>query len=119
MQRHSGSKPVPAPAVQAPPAKFPPGDVLYGARAIALWLFPDEDPDQTRRRVYHLWAYYDQENEEKKDKKNATEPEASEDPAAAKRSEARKQEREFAGFFKLKGALCLSKSKWLAFHGLA
>ncbi len=27
--------------------------------------------------------------------------------------------KERAGFFKLKGALCLSKSQWLAFHGLA
>jgi len=27
--------------------------------------------------------------------------------------------KERAGFFKLKGALCLSKSQWLAFHGLS
>lgn len=66
------------------------GDILYGARAIAMYIFPDDyanDPISTRRRVFHLWPYYRDRNEK-------------------------------AGFFKLKGALCLSRTQWRAFHGL-
>lgn len=63
-----------------------PGDILYGAKAIARFLFGDEDT-RARRRVFNLWAHY-------RDRKEA------------------------AGFFKLKGALCLSKSRWWQFHGL-
>jgi hypothetical protein len=62
------------------------GDIIYGARAIALFLFGD-DGNRARRRVFNLWAHYS----------------------------ARKER---AGFFKLKGALCLSKAQWRAFHGL-
>lgn len=63
-----------------------PGDVIYGARAIARFLF-DDDGNTARRRVFNLWAHY-------------------------------RDREEAAGFFKLKGALCLSKTQWLAFHGL-
>lgn len=87
MQRHNGRQP---PGPPSHPPTQPPkrsADILYGARAIAAYLFPDEDPKRARRRIFHLWAYH------------------------RDRSEA-------AGFFKLKGALCLSKAQWLAFHGL-
>jgi hypothetical protein len=33
------------------------GDVIYGARACAKWLFND-DSDAARKRVFHLWATY-------------------------------------------------------------
>jgi hypothetical protein len=68
----------------------PGGDILYGARAIAMYIFPDDyanDPRRARRRVFNLWTYYRDRNEK-------------------------------AGFFKLKGALCLSRTQWRAFHGL-
>jgi hypothetical protein len=73
---------VPASPVPTPPK----GDIIYGARAIAKFLF-DDDSNKARRRVFNLWHYYSQ-----------------------------RQKR--AGFFKLKGALCLSKTQWLAYHGL-
>jgi hypothetical protein len=60
----------------------PPGDIIYGAIAIASYLFGEANKT-TRRRVYSLWTHYG----------------------------------ETAGFFKLKGALCLSKSRWARFHG--
>lgn len=66
------------------------GDIIYGAEAIARFIFDDCDavePRRARRRVYHLWNHY-------RDRKEA------------------------AGFLKLNGALCLSKSKWRKFHGL-
>lgn len=62
------------------------GDVIYGARGIAVFLFGDAS-NRARRRVFHLWSYY-------------------------------RDRKEKAGFFKLKGALCLSKAQWKAFHGL-
>jgi hypothetical protein len=62
-----------------------PGDIIYGARAIARFLF-DDDSTCARRRVFNLWAHY-------RDRQEPT------------------------GLFKLKGALCLSKSQWLKFHG--
>jgi hypothetical protein len=62
------------------------GDVIYGAKAIAFFIFGD-DSNRSRRRVFNLWAHYS----------------------------ARKER---AGFFKLKGALCLSKMQWREFHGL-
>lgn len=62
------------------------GDIIYGAKAIAWFLFAD-DGARARRRVFNLWAHY----------------------------RARKEK---AGFFKLKGALCLSKTLWRRFHGL-
>jgi hypothetical protein len=62
------------------------GDIIYGAKAIAFFIFGD-DSNRSRRRVFNLWAHY-----------NAR--------------------RERAGFFKLKGALCLSKTQWREFHGL-
>jgi hypothetical protein len=64
----------------------PAGDVIYGAKAIARYLF-DDDSNRSRRRVFNLWNHYRDRNER-------------------------------AGFFKLKGALCLSKSQWTAFHRL-
>ncbi|MHB8267429.1 hypothetical protein [Bradyrhizobium sp.] len=62
------------------------GDILYGAKAIARYIFGD-DNNRSRRRVFNLWAHY-------------------------------QHRKERAGFIKLKGALCLSKSQWKAFHGL-
>lgn len=62
------------------------GDVIFGAKAIAFYIFGD-DSNRSRRRVFNLWAHYS----------------------------ARKER---AGFFKLKGALCLSKKLWREFHGL-
>lgn len=80
----------PKPASEAAPAggngQGGSGDIIYGARAIACFLF-DDDSNTARRRVFNLWAHYRLRNER-------------------------------AGFFKLKGALCLSRSQWLAFHGL-
>jgi hypothetical protein len=91
MQRRAAAgKPIaihPAPAEAAPsPKAAPAGDVIYGARAIAKFIF-DDDSDRARRRVFNLWTYYGSREER-------------------------------AGFFKLKGAVCLSKSQWLSFHGL-
>jgi len=86
MQRHNNGKAT-LPTSPPPKAPPPPGDILYGGRAIASYLFPDEDPNKARRRIFHLWSHYQKRKED-------------------------------AGFFKIKGALCLSKSKWLAFHGL-
>ena len=63
-----------------------PGDILYGAKAIALFIFGD-DSKRSRRRVFNLWAHY-------------------------------RDRKEPAGFLKLNGAVCLSKSRWRAFHGL-
>lgn len=63
--------------------------MIYGARAVALYLFND-DSNRARRRVFNLWTHY-------------------------------RDRKESAGFFKLKGALCLSKSQWeqwQALHGL-
>jgi hypothetical protein len=62
------------------------GDIVYGARAIAKFIFSDAS-NTARRRVFNLWAFHQA-----------------------------RQER--AGFFKMKGGLCLSKSQWRAFHGL-
>ncbi len=62
------------------------GDIVYGARAIAKFIFSDAS-NTARRRVFNLWAFHQG-----------------------------RQER--AGFFKMKGGLCLSKSQWRAFHGL-
>lgn len=59
------------------------GDVLYGARAIAAYIFGADD-NRTRRRVFNLWSHY-------------------------------RDRKEKSGLFKLKGALCLSKSQWRAF----
>jgi hypothetical protein len=90
MERHAtipngkaGTLPAALPQPKAP-ASIPPGDTVYGARAIARFIF-DEDGNRARRRVFNLWTHF-QHREER------------------------------AGFFKLKGALCLSKSQWLAFH---
>jgi hypothetical protein len=62
------------------------GDVVYGARAIAVFLFGDGS-NKARRQVFNLWTHY-------------------------------RDRKEQAGFFKLKGALCLCKSLWRKFHGL-
>lgn len=99
MQRHAAAKtlPVATPAaVQRIPISAaagdggsspPPGaDILYGATAIAAYLFGDSGT-KARRRVFNLWSHYS-------------------------------KRKERAGFFKLKGAVCLSKKQWLAFHGL-
>jgi hypothetical protein len=71
-----------------PPTGGPPirGDTIYGARAIADFIFNDAG-DTARRRVFNLWAFY-------------------------------RDRHERAGFFKLKGGLCLSISRWRSFHGL-
>lgn len=74
--------PIPAP-VACPGAE---GDVIYGGRAIAQFVFGASD-NRTRRRVFSLAQHY-------------------------------LGRKEKAGFFKLKGALCLSRSQWLTFHGL-
>lgn len=69
-----------------PPTGLPPfrGDTVYGAAAIATFLFDGDNGKKARRRVYNLWAFY-------------------------------RDRHERAGFFKLKGGLCLSISKWQAF----
>jgi hypothetical protein len=95
MRRHvlatSARLPVPAKVAPAAAPAVPKlaenADVVYGARAIAGYLFGDCSV-RARRRVFCLAAHY-------------------------------KERDERAGFFKLKGALCLSKKQWLAFHGLA
>jgi hypothetical protein len=61
-------------------------DIIYGARAIARFIFGVDD-NRARRRVFNLWTHY-------------------------------RDREERAGFFKLKGALCLSRSQWRSFHGL-
>jgi hypothetical protein len=61
-------------------------DIVYGARAIAKFIFGDAS-NTARRRVFNLWAFH-------------------------------QQRKERAGFFKMKGGLCLAKSQWRAFHGL-
>jgi hypothetical protein len=88
----SGAK-GPAPPAAAEPVQAPvssgrdiEGDIVYGARAIAKFIFGDAS-NTARRRVFNLWAFH-QAREER------------------------------AGFFKMKGGLCLSKSQWRAFHGL-
>lgn len=81
------SMPSPAPeATKGAAVKPDNGDILYGAKAIARFIFGDDD-NRSRRRVFNLWAHY-------RDRKEA------------------------AGFLKLNGAVCLSKSQWRAFHGL-
>jgi hypothetical protein len=97
MRRHNGRQTPPA-LVAASPASAAPvpapvssggnieGDIVYGARAIAKFIFGDAG-NTARRRVFNLWAFH-QAREER------------------------------AGFFKMKGGLCLSKSQWRAFHGL-
>ena len=72
------------------PHKTEPADIIYGARAIAAFIFaddPDNQTDRARRRVFNLWTHYRDRNER-------------------------------SGLFKLKGALCLSKRQWRNFHGL-
>jgi hypothetical protein len=61
-------------------------DIVYGARAIAKFLFGDAS-NTARRRVFNLWTFH-------------------------------RLRKERAGFFKMKGGLCLSKSQWRAFNGL-
>jgi hypothetical protein len=93
VERHHGRKVASAPAthdalpIESPsPIQTDPGDIIYGARAVARFIFA-EDSNRARRRVFNLWAHY-------------------------------RDRQERAGFFKLKGALCLSKSQWRSFHGL-
>lgn len=74
--------PPPPPAASVHETPRPPADIIYGAIAIAIYLF-GEATKTTRRRVYGLGEHYGT----------------------------------AAGFFKLKGALCLSKSRWARFHG--
>jgi hypothetical protein len=89
VERHHN--PVAAPAVASQAGRLETslisdaeGDVIYGARAIAQYLFNSDD-NRTRRRVFNLWTHY-------------------------------RDRKEKAGFFKLKGALCLSKSEWRRFR---
>jgi hypothetical protein len=100
MRRHHERRTLPALGANGPasPASAEPvsgpvssgrdieGDIVYGARAIAKFIFGDAG-NTARRRVFNLWAFH-QAREER------------------------------AGFFKMKGGLCLSKSQWRAFHGL-
>jgi hypothetical protein len=79
----AAAEPVPAPVSSGRDIE---GDIVYGARAIAKFIFSDAS-NTARRRVFNLWAFH-QAREER------------------------------AGFFKMKGGLCLSKSQWRAFHGL-
>ncbi len=72
------------PTLTTSTSSIPKGDVVYGAREIAKFLF-DDDGNKTRRRVFGLWDHF-------------------------------RHRPETAGFFKLKGALCLSKSRWQAFQ---
>ena len=86
----SAASSLPPKSPQAPPAVTGgsgiPGDIVYGARAIARFMF-EEDGDRARRRVFNIWTHH-------------------------------RDRRENAGFFKMKGALCLSKRRWRDFHGL-
>lgn len=93
MERHHARHHLGAPGGSGPPTRPPgetlcpgtAGDIIYGGRAIAQYLFGKAD-DRTRRRVFCLAQHY----------------------------LARKEK---AGFFKLKGALCLSRAQWAKFHG--
>ena len=53
---HIPSAPLP------PPSSDDGGDVVYGARAIAVFLFGDGS-DRARRRVFNLWTHYSQRKE--------------------------------------------------------
>ena len=89
VERHLSPSSVSVTAAASPPQTSPSdtdGDIIYGAKAIALYLF-NADDNRTRRRVFNLWSHY-------------------------------RDRKEKAGFFKLKGALCLSKSQWRSFYGL-
>ena len=83
---NASTGPAAAPVAPSPAVAATPGDVIHGAKAIALYIF-DDNSNRSRRRVFNLWNHYRDRNER-------------------------------AGLFKLKGALCLSKSQWRAFHGL-
>lgn len=75
--------------IASAPAGSDGGDILYGAMAIARFMFPidfDENRRRARRRVFNLWAFYE-------------------------------KRKERSGFLKLKGALCLSKAQWRKYHG--
>ena len=85
IQRHHAPTSLPS-SRPTPSNEHASGDIIYGAKAIALYLFGADDT-RTRRRVFNLWCHY-------------------------------RDRKEKAGFFKLKGALCLSKSQWRQFHGL-
>jgi hypothetical protein len=106
MLRHNerNGRPVSARRSEAPPTDVQPqgdgsrpapmstgrdveGDIVYGARAIAKFIFGDAS-NTARRRVFNLWTFH-------------------------------QQRKERAGFFKMKGGLCLSKSQWRAFHGVS
>jgi hypothetical protein len=69
-----------------PPSSSLRGDIIYGAAAVAAFIF-GESHKKARRRVYNLWTFY-------------------------------RDRHERAGFLKLKGSLCLSITRWRAFHGL-
>jgi hypothetical protein len=65
------------------------GGIIYGADAIARYIFIDyaANPIRARRRVYNLWKHHQGRNEA-------------------------------AGLFKMNGALCLSTKLWKRFHRL-
>lgn len=87
VQRHQSPVPHAPPlsvVTEALPIRDAPGDIIYGAKAIALFIFGTDD-NRTRRRVFNLWSHY-------------------------------RDRKEDAGFFKLKGAVCLSKSQWQRFR---
>ena len=74
--------------ITVPVPSMPKGDIIYGAANIAAYLFPEEDHGKRARRRIYNLWSH---------------------------YSARKER---AGFFKMKGALCLSKSQWAAYHGL-
>lgn len=67
-----------------------PGDIIYGAESIAWFIFDDCDAVGPTRARRRVYHLWNHYRDRK----------------------------ERAGFFKLKGTLCLSKSQWRRFHGL-
>lgn len=50
-----GMTPPQPPALDDPTPEFEDGDILYGARACAKWLF-DDDSDAACKRIFHIWS---------------------------------------------------------------
>jgi hypothetical protein len=85
----NGDKPPINIAVAAEDGPDDDGDIIYGARAISTFIFGVTDNPCRARRRVFNLAAH------------------------------YKARNENAGFFKLKGALCLSKKQWRRFHGLS
>lgn len=66
------------------------GDIIYGAEAIAAYMYDDYNVSTAKECRRRVYHHWNYYRDRK----------------------------ERAGFFKLKGTLCLSKSQWRKFHGL-